>query len=270
MEEANEEADKHAYCISELAMNKKTREDKTAEAEKLTAEVDKLTAEVATLAQEIQQLSDAMAEIRGQQAEAEKLRAEEKQTNAKAISDAKEAQVAVQQAVEVLRAFYAAAAEGGASALLQSSAKGAARKSGHRGGEPYRGLQDDSTGVMGVLQVILSDFARLESETSSAEDQAVAAHERFMAESTQDLAVKGTETQHKESKKQQAEELLRSLKKELGLTSDELALANDYHGKLKADCLDDGLSYQERWQHRQEEIQSLKEALRILEGEDLA
>jgi len=271
MEEANEEADQHAYCTSELATNKKTREDKTAEAEKLSAEVDQLTSEVAGLAAEIQQLSDAMAEIQGQRAEAQKLRSEEKANNAKAVSDAKEAQVAVQQALQILRAFYAGAAEGGASALLQSGAKGAAaHQAGHRGREPYTGMQDTSTGVLGMLQVILSDFARLESETSSAEDQAVAAHERFMAESSEDLAVKGAEVEHKESKKQQTEELLRSSKKELGLTSEELAQAQDYYAKLKADCVDHGLSYQERWQHRQEEIQSLKEALRILTGEDLA
>jgi len=265
MEEANEEADQHAYCTSELATNKKTREVRTAEVEQLTAQVDKLTSETATLATEIQQLSDSMAEVRGQQAEAQKLRNEEKKSNAQASADAKEAQLAVQQAIEVLRSFYAGAGDASAAALLQSGSKGKKRAA-----EPYQGMQDGSTGVLGMLEVVLSDFARLDSETSSAEDQAEAAREKFMAESNEDLAVKGAEVEHKESKKQQKEELLRSSKKELGLTQEELSQALDYYDKLKADCVDDGLSYEERWQRRKEEIESLKQALRILNGEDLA
>ena len=41
-----------------------------------------------------------------------------------------------------------------------------------------------------LLEVILSDFARLEAETSAAEDQAQSEYEKYMAESKQDLAVK--------------------------------------------------------------------------------
>merc|ERR1719221_1493307 len=103
-----------------------------------------------------------------------------------------------------------------------------------------------------------------------AEEIAVAAYKRFMAESEEDMAVKETEKEHKERKKQQTEELLRSSKKELELTQDELNSALDYYEKLKADCLDTGLNYEDRKKRRDEEIQSLAEALKILNGEDLA
>jgi pyruvate formate-lyase activating enzyme-like uncharacterized protein len=46
MEEANDEADQHAYCTSELSTNKQTRDNKGAEVDKLTAESEKLTAEL--------------------------------------------------------------------------------------------------------------------------------------------------------------------------------------------------------------------------------
>jgi len=58
MEQANEEADQHAYCTSELATNKQTRDNKGAEVEDLTAKADQLTAEAAQLAAEITDLSD--------------------------------------------------------------------------------------------------------------------------------------------------------------------------------------------------------------------
>ncbi|CAK0861943.1 unnamed protein product, partial [Prorocentrum cordatum] len=52
MEEANAEADHHAFCSTELATNKQTRDNKAAEVEGLTASVDKMTAEVGELASE--------------------------------------------------------------------------------------------------------------------------------------------------------------------------------------------------------------------------
>jgi len=265
MEEANAEADHHAYCTSELATNKMTREDKSAEVEKLSAETEGLSAAVAELGSEITELSDAVAELQGSRVEATKIRDAEKATNAKTTADAKEAQLAVQQAIAALRNFYESQGEGApaSAALLQAKKKGAAA---HR--EPYKGMGGESTGVMGMLEVILSDFARLETETSSAEDQAARAFEKYMAESEEEIAVKDTTRTHKEEKKQQTEKRLRSTKKELDLTQEELDAALSYYDKLKVDCLDTNLSYEDRVKMREEEIQSLKEALKILNGED--
>merc|ERR1719188_1416608 len=123
---------------------------------------------------------------------------------------------------------------------------------------------------MGFLDVILSDFARLEAETSQSEDAAAQAHEKFMDESNEDLAVKTTASDHKTSKKEQTDATIASLNKELSLTQEELDAALAYYDKLKPDCLDHGLSYSERVQMREEEIQSLKEALEILNQQDLS
>lgn len=272
MEEANDEADHHAYCTSELATNKQTRDNKGAEVEELSAEVDQLTSSINQLATEVQQLSDELSEIAGQRAEATKLRVEEKGANTQAISDSKEAQLAVEKAIQVLREFYDKdPADAGSAALLQNRAgakQGTKLAVTHAAKEPYEGMMDGKGGVLGLLDVILSDFTRLESETSAAEDTAASAHDRYMAESEQDAAVKNTEKSHKDGKREQAEELLRSTRKELSQTHEELSTALDYFDKLKADCLDTGVSTERRKQERQEEIVSLQEALRILSGED--
>merc|ERR1719160_1164864 len=70
MEEANEEADKKAFCDTELATNKQTRDIKTAEVEELRAGIEKATAEITDLATEITELSDAIKAIRESQAQA--------------------------------------------------------------------------------------------------------------------------------------------------------------------------------------------------------
>jgi len=251
MEQANAEADHNAFCSTELATNKQTRENKASKVESLSATADKLTADIELLTEEIAQLGDAIAQILAEQQEATKLRSEEKAVNAQTVADAKDGQNAVEMATKVLREFYAKAN----AALLQ---------------EPYKGMQDAKGGVVGMLEVILSDFARLETQTSLAEEEAQVAFEKFMAESTQSKEVKEVEKEHKEGNKADAESSLRTTKKEMTLTQDELDKALEYYSKLKADCLDTGLSYEERVKAREEEIQSLQEALRILQGEDIA
>merc|ERR1719183_3128369 len=87
--------------------------------ETLTAEIDQLGASLGVLEEDIAELAKAVAELNEAMAEATKMRASEKATNEETISDAKEAQIAVAQALTVLREFYAKAAE--ATALVQQS-----------------------------------------------------------------------------------------------------------------------------------------------------
>jgi peptidoglycan hydrolase CwlO-like protein len=267
MEEANAEAEHKGFCDTELATNKQTRDNLSAEVDELNAAIEEKTAEISQLTTSIKELSDAIAEIKRQQAEATALRQEEKEKNLATIADAKEGQTAVEQALKVLKDFYEGAA---GAALLQAgggSIEGAMRSVAKA---PYKGQQDESTGVLGMLEVILSDFARLESETSSSEDAAQSEYDKFMADSQQDAEVKQAEVDHKTLKKQNAEEALADLKKDLERTNEELTAALDYYEKLKPDCVDMGLSYEDRVARRKEEIVSLQEALKILTGEELA
>merc|ERR1719218_516113 len=107
---------------------------------------------------------------------------------------------------------------------------------------------------MGFLEVILSDFARLQTETEMAESMGQSDYEKFMDESNEDAEVKGVEMDHKEKKKISTEEANRALKKELQLTQEELDKAIDYYEKLKPDCVDQGMSYEDRVAMRKEEI----------------
>merc|ERR1719261_1172525 len=268
MEEANSEADKKGYCDTEMATNKMTRDNKQAEVDELTANVEEHTALSAKLSTEIKELSDAIAAIKAKQVSYTSLRNEEKEVNKVAIEDAKVAQAAVEKATAVLKDFYSKAAEGG-SALLQDGA-GLAQEMAQAAKAPYTGMQSASGGVMGFLDVILSDFARLQTETESAENMAQSDYDKFMDESTEDAEVKGTEMDHKEKKKISTDEANRSLKKELKLTQEELDKALTYYDKLKPDCVDQGTSYEDRVAMRKEEIVSLQEALKMLTGENLA
>merc|ERR1719409_441116 len=113
--------------------------------------------------------------------------------------------------------FYAKSAE--ATALAQQTP---AEDAPETFVKPYKGMLPEGGSVIDFLEVILSDFARLESATSSSE---------------------ATE-------------------------QEELEKAVAYYEKLKPTCVDSGITYEDRVKRREEEIQSLQEALRILAGED--
>jgi len=269
MEEATEETEHKGWCDAELAANKVTRDQKTEQVEGLQASVDELDANVLKLAQDITDLSAAITELDSAVASATEIRNKERETNEAATADAKEAQVAVSKAITVLREFYNQAAT--STALMQRRrSEGPADDAPLTFSTPYTGMQAESGGVVGMLEVIQSDFARLESETSTSETQAEKAYTEFKNDSAEDKAVKTTQKAHLERTKQAKESQRQAAKKDLVGTREELDAALQYYEKLKPSCVNSGVSFEDRTARRQEEIESLKEALRILSGEDIA
>merc|ERR1719214_392086 len=262
MEEANEEAEHKGWCDTELSTNEQTRKEKTAAVETLHAEIDELSASIAKLTQEITDLTAEIAELDKAVAEATEIREKEKAENTQTIKDAQEAQTAVSQAVTVLKEFYEKAGE--ATALIQS------KQEPEIFDEPYKGMQSENGGVLGMLEVIASDFARLETDTKAAEAEAQDAFDKFSSESAVNRAANAKDVEHKTTKKTNQESALTAKKADLEGTQKELDAALAYYDKLKPSCVDAGVSYEDRVARRKEEIESLQEALRILNGEDIA
>jgi prefoldin subunit 5 len=259
MEEANEESEHKGWCDTELSTNEQTRKEKTEAVETLHAEIDQLQASIAKLTEDISELSKAVAELDAAMAKATTLRTEEKATNTETIADSQEAQTAVAQALTVLKEFYAKAGE--ATAFVQQP---------EIFDSPYKGMQAENGGVVGMLEVIESDFARLEAETKAAEATAQKEYDNFMTDSKVDKAEKSTDIEHKTAKKQDESQALVVKNEDLEGTQKELDAALAYFDKLKPSCVDAGVSYEDRVGRRKEEIESLQEALRILNGEDIA
>lgn len=262
MEEANEEAEHKGWCDTELATNEQTRKEKTDAVEVLHADIDALQGSVALLSEELADLAAGVAELDGAAANATALRERERAANAQTIEDAQDAQTAVAQAIAVLKAFYEKA--GSATALLQQEPTAPAIFDA-----PYKGMIDENGGVVGMLEVIESDFARLEADTKSGEVTAQKEYDTFMSDSAVDKAAKNQDIEHKTAKKQDETQALTVKKADLEGTQKELDAALRYFDKLKPSCVDSGVSYEDRVTRRKQEIQSLQEALRILSGEDL-
>jgi len=276
MEEANSEAEHKGWCDQELSTNEQTRREKTEAVETLHAEIDELEASGAKLSEEIAGLSHALSELDGAMAKATRLRQEDKAKNFETIKDAMDAQVAVEQAISILKEFYAKA--GDPANFLQvhihKSAAGAPDDSGiteeGQTNPAYVGQQDASQGVIGMLEVIESDFARLESETKAAEATDQKEYDEFIAESKIAKTEKSTMIEHKTAEAQDKRQELQEKTADLQGTQKELDASLAYFEKLRPSCVDAGVSYEDRVQRRREEIQSLQDALKILNGEDIA
>merc|ERR1719487_1315568 len=297
MEEANEEASHKAFCDAEMSTNKQTRDKKTEQSESLKADIEELTAEISTLASEITELGSELSAIDEAVKKATNDRFEEKSKNQATIADSKAGAAAVAQALAILKDFYEKAAtpveqpapqqgpiayddralqilktSSGAASFVQINAHNNAK--GRVPGAPemeegsYTGMANG--GVLGLMEVCQSDFEKVMAETEAAEADAAKIFDEFKADSAQDKAVKTTDEKHKVAEKSTKESDKATAMKDLRITQEELMAAMQYYEKLKPDCEVKAPTYEEKKAAREAEIESLKEALTILSGDNIA
>merc|ERR1719253_1901179 len=201
-EQRAEEAKHNDWCKAELAENEGVRKKKTEAVDSLRTQIDELTASINKIASEVTELTTQMAELDGNVAKETEIRQKEKAENEVTIQDAKDAQVAVQRALTVLKEFY----EQAGSALLQKKQNPESPEV--FSDEPYKGMGAESGGVIGMLEVIQSDFARLQSDTEAEEAKNSSMHKDFMQESAVIKAQRKSDITHKSTMKQNQEQQL--------------------------------------------------------------
>jgi len=300
LEEAHGDAEHEGFCDKEMGSSKISREKLSETLDRLTAEAENGKATITQLTEDIARFSQDVAAMQAARQQMTGMRIAEKAKNGQTVADAVSAQKAVVAATAVLKDFYEKASS--ATALVQTGAIAAREVQapawgesqgkemgseewnavgtdkkvdlGHQAGMQtfgggYQGQQDEAGGVLAMLEVIGSDFSSLQADTESSEALAESSYKDFMAESQKDMAVKSRKIEMNGSDKVSAESKLREDTADLKFTQDKLLAAERYYDKLKPQCIDSGMTWDERTQARQEEIQSLKEALTILAGEDI-
>merc|ERR1719171_774354 len=232
--------------------------DMTEEVEDLQVKIDKATSKIAKLKQDIMTLTQELAKIAEEQQTADKIRAEEKAAWEAAEADFSSGLEGVGMALQVLRDYYAEKEE----SLLQTGAHTHAK---------VQTRQMKSTGaasgIIGMLEVVESDFSKLLAEGKAAEDQAVKIYEEQTTENKIAMKTKETEIKYKTKDQKETEALLESLKEDIGGSQKELDAINEYWEKLQPECVAKPEPYEERKRRREAEIAGLKEALKILEEE---
>lgn len=261
--EATAEATKKGFCDLELRKAKKNRNHRWADVKRLNAELAALEAKQDELEEEIEQLTAALKELNAALEEATKLRADAKAENMQTLKDAKAGLAAVSEALLILKVFYKQAAKG--KVLLQASPieeddPGAASGA-------YKGNQESAKAILGLLEVIVSDFQRTVKNTQAEEDAQQAEFIKFDRTSKADIGGKETKLELDEQDLATTKTTIVEKMKDMGTNMDLVDKALEELEELKPMCIDTGMTYEERVEKREEEIEALKGALCQLDAE---
>jgi len=264
LQEAANEANQKGWCDKATADATQKRTYAADEIEGLNAKMAKLEALSAKLGEELKELEKEIKELTDAQAEAEKNRKEEKAENANTVSEAKAGLDAVKMAIDILDKFYKTSAKAKVDLSLAQGPLDDAPDAGFDNGEAYKGAGGEAGGIIGMMEVIQSDFERTISETKKAEAQAEKEHLEFMTETSKSLAEKNVAKKEKTRLKDETDNNFNDAEDEMTSQTKILVTSIKELMELKAACVDTGMSYADRVAMREQEIASLKKALCIL------
>jgi len=273
LQEAADEANHKGWCDKELGKAKQSRKMKVEAVTRLNDRLamaeskrDKLMEEIGTLTDEMTELNDSMTKNA-------KERSEEHSENSATVSEAEEGKEAVEEAITVLSRFYktAAKAEEPAATLLVKEQEIRLAAHGVDEDEPdagfdsaYKGSQGASSGILGMLDVILSDFVRTlettEKEEKNASDQALDFQTATKVSLGKKTVGKTNRADELSETRSQILEDNNSLIEEQELLDKTIQELNE----LRPQCIDTSMSYAERVEKREHEIEAMKQALCIL------
>jgi len=268
LKEATAEASKKGFCDKELAKARTDRKFRWQETQQLNGELRTLEAKKSELELEMDDLKEALKDLKKSLKEATKARAEDKKENLADIKIANEGLEAVTEAIMVLKTFYSSAAT--AETLLQTHASPVDEDNPGAGFDgAYRGSQSASSGILGLLDVIKSDYARTVKVTTKEEEEAHAVFIKFDRASKADISGKTTKFELDKEDLKSTKASIKMKMKEMKENMDLVDKALNELEALKPMCIDTGMSYKERVQKREEEMKALKKALCILDPEDV-
>jgi len=245
VKEAEEEAGKKAYCDKEMGETEKKKDEMSDEIDDLTAKIDKMTAEAKKLKDEVASLSKELAYLSKSQAEMDKVRKEENDEYQANRAEMEKGIDGIKLALKVLREFYAKKAS-----LLQA-------------GESVQGAD----GIIGLLEVVESDFSKGLEEMISAEESAQSEYEKTTQDNKLTETVKEQDVKYKSKDSKALSKAAAEASVDREGVQTELDAVMEYYGKIKEECVAKADPYEERVKRREEEISGLKNALAILSGD---
>jgi len=257
------------YCDTQMGEETSNRDEAALLMEEQKTVMEKQDALKKSLTAEIQELSEEVAELRKALAEMTELRANEHADNMATIAKATEGKTSVDNAIEVLKEYYN-------TEFLQKSSdtQPNADRHGKTVGDyapemsyegAYRGSQEESTNILAILQVISDDFDRTVTTITQADSMSDSEFKAYESATNKDISSKEGDISEKGQAVLQADADYTGAKDAFNNAETQHSAAGRALASLKAMCVDGEETWEERAKARKEEIEALKQALKILQ-----
>merc|ERR1719382_1209786 len=251
--EAQAEASEKAYCDEQMAKTEAKQTELEEDIAKLTSKIDSAAARSAGLKQEVKELQAELAALAKLQAEMDKIRSESHADYVQAKADLELGLEGVRKALSVLRDYYG----GSAAAFVQQPARP----------ELHEKAEGAGSSIIGILEVVESDFANNLAKEETEEADAASEYEKTTQENKVTSTLKDQEVKYKTQEFTGLDKSIAELTADRESTDAELSAVNEYYAKIKDRCIAKPETYEERQRRRAAEIKGLKEALAILNDE---
>jgi len=263
-DDADAEATQKSFCDTEMRKSIEKRDEENANMETYAADIDKTKAQIIDLNEKITELGNEIAELHKSLNEMTEMRNQEKAHNEQTIADSTSGAESINEAITILNNFYGAK-------LIQTTAP--TDRDGNTVGdlapETFEAgdgrKHDESKGIIGLLEVIASDFERTTSTVTAAEAEAQSSYEAEETRINGEIDAKGEEKDGLESDVKTKESALTEFRDNLKDSQTIHEQALEELETLKASCVEGEESYAQRRAERQKEIEALQEALKLLD-----
>merc|ERR1740117_1684093 len=240
--DASADASHKGYCDKELSEANAKKTDLDTSIAKLSTAIDQATTRSANLKEQVATLQKELAEMAKAKASWDKFRQEENHAYTANKAEMEEGLTGIKTALKVLRDYYAKDA-------AHASAGGAA------------------SGIIGLIEVIESDFSKGLAEMTAIEENAQATYDAAVKENEIMKAAKEQDVKYKGKEATALDKAVSDQSNDRTSEQAELDAVVEYLGKLNDMCVAKAEPYAEKVAHREAEIAGLKEALEVLSGE---
>lgn len=257
--EAGADATEKAFCDHEMAKTKEKKDELDDDIAKLTSKIDQASARSSNLKADVKGLQADLAALARAQAKMDEIRSETHADYVQAKADLEQGLAGVRKALVVLRDYYAkdAGAMADVGAFMQQPAKPDHFVAGIGAG----------TSIIGVLEVVESDFAANLAKEEMQEADAAAAYEKMTQENAITKTVKDKSVEYKTAEFKTLDKNINDLSSDRRTENTELDAVLQYYVQLKERCIAKPETYESRRDRRAAEIAGLKQAQEILQNE---
>jgi len=265
LREKEDEIKHKDFCTGEFNQNEREQQLKGRDLDSLNAHIEDLGATADDLVDQLATLASEIEEMQTQMKRAGEDRSTQNTDFQLTVSDQRAAQEVLAKALGVMKAVYASASLVQVKKATQEPA----------GPPPPAGFKEykqagGGTGVVGMLEQIIADAARMEKDAITAEKDSQSAYESFVKETNLSMETKQRDTVNKSANKAETDVARTQAVEDQKTATADLQRMKNEESDLHKSCDFVTENFDIRQTARDQEVEALRQAKAILSGSNFS